>query len=106
MFGVYLQEVAQGDNLTGRDDVSDDTIRLYLKAANTYFRFRENVLTPVFTQSNGLVQSDKMDPYLPKILASRWTWKRPAPKKEAISSPMLDAMLSMASEACLHSKHG
>jgi hypothetical protein len=50
MFGVYLQEVTHGDNLTGRDDISDDTIRLYLSAANTYFRrFRYNMLTPVFT---------------------------------------------------------
>jgi hypothetical protein len=106
MFGVYLQEVARGDNLTGRDDISDDTIRLYLSAANAYFRFRYNVLTPVFTQGNGSVQSDKLDPYLAEILASRRNWKRPAPKKETISTPMLDAMLSMASAACSLSKDG
>jgi hypothetical protein len=106
MLGVFLQEVARGDNILGRDDISDDTIRLYLGAANAHLRFSYQLNAPVFTQGNGSLPSDRLDPYLTEILASRRNWKRPAPKKEAISSPMLDAMLDMASEACRQAHDG
>jgi hypothetical protein len=106
MLGVYVQQVAGGDNLAGRDDLSDDTIRQYLQAANVALRFHFNLLVPVFTQGNGSMQSDRLDPYLSEILASRRNWKRPIPKKEAFSAPMLTAMRDLARQAIKSSAHG
>jgi hypothetical protein len=106
MLGVYVQEVASGDNLSGRDDISDDTIRQYLTAASVILRVNFNLHVPVFTQGNGSVQSDRLDPYLSEILASRRNWKRPAPKKEAFSMQMLSAMRDMAIEAVQRSAAG
>jgi hypothetical protein len=81
MRGVYVQQVAGGDNLAGRDDLSDDMICQYLQAANVAMRFHFNLLVPVFMQGNGSMQSDRLDPYLSEILASHRNWKRPIPKK-------------------------
>jgi hypothetical protein len=58
----------------------------------------------LFTQGDGSTPSDKLDPYLAEILASRRQWKRPAPKKEAFSAAMLTAMRDMAIAAVNSSK--
>jgi hypothetical protein len=106
LLGVYVQQVAGGDNLAGCDDLSDDTIRQNLQAANVALRFHFNLLVPVFTQGNGSMQADRLDPYLSEILASRRNWKRLMPKKEAFSAPMLTAMRDMAKQAIESSANG
>lgn len=106
MMGVYVHEVASGQNITGRDDLTDDTIRQYLSAAAAVLRFQHCVEVPIFTVGTGATQADKLDPYLAEILASRRTWRRPAPKKEAFTAEMLVSMYEMARNATLASSIG
>jgi hypothetical protein len=54
MLGVYVQQVAGGDNLAGRDNLSDDTIRQYLQAAkNVALRFHFNLVVVFKEGVNG-----------------------------------------------------
>jgi hypothetical protein len=60
MLGVYVQQVAGGDNhLAGRDDLSDDTIHQYpLQAANVALRFHFNPVVVFKERVNRALAND------------------------------------------------
>jgi hypothetical protein len=58
MLGVSVQQVAGGDNLAGRDNLSDDTIRQYLQAAYVALRFHFNLVVVFKERVNRALAND------------------------------------------------
>jgi hypothetical protein len=104
--GAFVDSVAKGDNLTHRTDISDDTIRQYLSAAVSYLRTHAAIDVPIFESIGHSTRSDKLHPYLAKILAARRTWKKPQQKKEPLSGAALDFMADLERIAITTHKHG
>ncbi len=77
-----------GDNLTGRSNLSDDTVMGYVSAAAGYIQLEYGVPSPLHIPGQ-----TSWDPFISGLLAARRTWAQPAnSQKEPLSTAMIDAL--------------
>lgn len=100
MMGAYLHALKCGNIRSGRSDVTDSTIRGYLRAAAAYLLHTFALTVPIFAKNDPLAKSDKLLPYFAEILAQRQLWKKPKEKKEPITGLMFDAIRDRIRQAC------
>jgi hypothetical protein len=72
--GEYMESLAEGDNLNGKNDLSDDTICNYLRAAASWMLLHCGVAVPLYSNEGGTRKTEKLNPYLSELLAQRRTW--------------------------------
>ena len=84
-----MHSVLHGNNLTQRTDLTESTVNGYLNAAVSWLKAHHGVICPI-------KQDSHLHPLLRAQLEDRRNWRRPQPKKEAISGEILDAMRSLA----------
>ena len=103
-----MEAVALGDNLQGKEDLSDSTIRAYISAAVAWIEVEcpKIARIPIYSNEKGTTKADRFHPYLRELLAQRTIWKKPRDKKEPISADMFDAMRDMAKECRRSSIYG
>ena len=68
LIGHYLDVVAGGLNLQSRDNLSQDTICGYMRAAGNWLAVECKLQVPVFT-TGGSQKQDQLNPYLSGILS-------------------------------------
>jgi hypothetical protein len=71
--GEYVKSVAEGDNLNGKSNLSDDTICQYLRGAASWLRHHCQVDVPLYTNEGETRKAEKLHPYISELLAQRHT---------------------------------
>jgi hypothetical protein len=91
-----MKALKDGDNYKKRDDLSNDTIMGYARAAAMYLETEYKIIVPLYLHSGGTQKQNTLNPFLADLLVQRRTWKKKRNKKEPITGAMLDAMLQLA----------
>ena len=94
--GTYIQALKDGNNYRNRDDLCNDTIMGYARAATMYLETEHKLTVPLYLQTGGSQKQNKLNPFLSDLLVQRRTWKKQRPKKEPLTGNILDAMLQIA----------
>lgn len=97
--GQFVENIAEGDNLTGSLTLADDTICQYLRAATSWLRLNCDVIVPLYSNEGGSRKTEKLHPYISELLGQRRTWAQKNDKKEPLTGRILSTMGQLADEA-------
>ena len=90
---AYLLQVVRGYNLTGRNDLDDQTLRLYLNAAATEISHRTGRPCSILDEATLNYKRPQLHPDLRDIIQQRANWKEPArQKKQPVTLRMIEAI--------------
>jgi hypothetical protein len=96
ILGHYAQASLRGDNLSGAKSNLGQTIRNYVTSATDWIRLAIGRPFSVLDPDTLMYKTPTLHPYLKEILAQRYAWEKPKPRKEPWTGSILESLVNSA----------